>query len=512
MGASNFRWSRGIAVTAAMGLAVLSGSGPVLAADAGGNATVDAGALERVVEDFAGTAGYPGIAVAITKGDRVLHVGGYGHDSSGAAVTASTPMPVASVSKSFTALAVMQLVEAGKMVLDAPVSRYLPDFQIDDSRGVQITVRELLNQTSGITDRTLREKSLPQPDSLTAAQQRARAATLATDPGTKYAYTNTNYHLAARLVEAGSGQPFADYLRDRVFKPLGMRSTVSIDQTPRDLPEQVREGYMYAYGATIPAAEPKRFVAGSDGVITTARDMAQWLIMQNSSGTAANGTRVVSASSITAMRTPSDSRWTYGMGWARDDNGWVRHNGVWFTYTASQLVLPSGYGIAVLGNSGIGLGNEGTDQLADALAELVTDGSPPAPAPVRLIIDLALAGLTLVSVALGVRNLRRSGAWARRFANKPLWQPVMRLVPRLIPAALLVTLPDLLGVVIGGGRDVTFGQLAYYTLPLVVWTAVAAITNLSAMITRIAALARARRGSSERAATTEIAPTEILAG
>ena len=159
--------------------------------------------------DFADHGGYPGVAIAITKGDQVVQVGGYGHDSSGAAVTATTPMPVASVSKSFTALAVMQLVEAGKVALDAPVRQYLPDFRIADPRGARITVRQLLNQTSGISDGTLPEKSLPQPDSLAAAVVRARAATLAAEPGTKHVYTNTNYHLAARLVEVVAGEPFA---------------------------------------------------------------------------------------------------------------------------------------------------------------------------------------------------------------------------------------------------------------------------------------------------------------
>ncbi|TDB73882.1 class A beta-lactamase-related serine hydrolase [Micromonospora sp. KC721] len=512
MRANSNHWWRGTAVVAATGLAILAGPGPALAAGAGGDAAVDAAAVERVVADFASRAGYPGVAVAITKGGQVQYVGGHGHDSSGAAVTATTPMPAASVSKSFTALAVMQLVEAGKMELNAPVRQYLPDFQVDDARGARITVRELLDQTSGITDLTLREKSLPQPDSLAAAQQRARAATLASDPGTRYAYSNTNYHLAARLVEVVSGQPFADYLRDRVFEPVGMRSTTSIDQAPRDLPEQVREGYLYAYGATIRAAEPKRFMAGSDGLITTAADMAQWLIMQNSGGAAATGARLISASGITTMHTPSGPDSTYGLGWVRDDNGWIRHNGVWFTFTASQLLLPSGHGIAVLGNSGLGLGNEGTGQLADALAELVTGGDPQAPAPLRLIVDLVLAGFTVVSIALGVRNLRRSGDWARRFAVKPLWQPIMRLVPRLVPAALLVMLPDLLGRIVGGGRDIAFVQLAYYTLPLVVWTAVAALTNLSVMIIRVSALVRARRPAGEHAVPVGAARVEMLAG
>ncbi|MGW4497077.1 serine hydrolase domain-containing protein [Micromonospora sp. NPDC004336] len=453
----------------------------------------DGAAIERVVSAYAERAGYQGIAATITRGNRVLYAGGYGHDSAGDAVTATTPLPVASVSKSFTALAVLRLVEAGKVELDAPVRSYLPDFRIADPRGSQITVRQLLNQTSGITDGTLPEKSLPQPDSLAGAVTRARNATLAVEPGTRHFYTNTNYHLAARLVEVVAGESFKDHLERRVLQPIGMGATTTIDQTPRDLPRDVRRGYVYAYGASIPAAEPKRFVNGSDGVITTASDLAKWLIVQNNAGLAANGTRLVSAASITAMHTSSDPRWTYGMGWATDQQGRVDHSGIWFTHSSHALLLPGGYGIAVIGNGGIGLANEGIAPLADALAALVTGGTPPAGAPVRLIVDLTLAGLTLLTLLLGIRSLQRTRTWADRFAGRPPWRLALRLLPRLAPLALLVALPDLIGGIVGGGRDITFFQLCYYAVALVGWTAAAAVTNAAVLTARVVALWRPRR-------------------
>jgi len=403
-------------------------------------------------------------------------------------------MPIASLSKSFTALAVMQLVEERKVTLDAQVRDYLPDFQVADPRGVRITVRQLLNQTSGITDRTLREKSLPQPDSLAAAVVRARAATLASEPGTRHAYTNTNYHLAARLVEVVAGEPFASYLRRHVFEPLGMSDSTTIDVTPRSLPRNVRQGYGYAYGASIAAAEPKRFVNGSDGVITTAQDLARWLVVQDNAGLAANGTRLVSAQSMAAMHTSSDRRWTYGMGWDTDSDGRVHHDGIWFTYTASALLLPSGYGIAVLGNSGFSLANGGTDQLADELATLVQDGGSAAPpAPTRLIVDLVLAALTAMSALLGVRRLRSTPAWAARASEWPPWQPLLRLLPRLAPLVILLALPYLLGAIVGGGRDITFRQVTYTAPTLVGWSAVAAAMNAASLATRLVALTRRRR-------------------
>ncbi|MFF4991688.1 serine hydrolase domain-containing protein [Streptosporangium saharense] len=455
-------------------------------------------AVQRVVSGFAARSGYPGVAVAITRGDRVLYTGGYGHDSSGAPVTATTPMPVASVSKSFTALAVVRLAEEGKVVLDAPVRDYLPGFHLADPRGTRITVRQLLNQTSGLSDATFPEKSLPQPGSPEEAVVRARAATLATEPGTRHRYTNTNYHLAARLVEVVTGEPFAEHLRRHVFGPIGMRSTTTISQTPRDLPSGVREGHLYAYGLSLPAAEPKRFVGGSDGVITTAEDVATWLITQNSGGVAPNGTRLLSAAGVRATHTSSDRRWTYGLGWDTDTKGRIGHSGVWFTYTAHQLLLPGGYGIAVMGNSGIGLGNEGIGALADELAALVTGGTAETGPPLRLIIDLALACLTLLSLVLGVRNLRRVRRWAERFASRPRWRLVPRLLPRVFPLVLLVFLPRLLGTLAGGGRDLTHLQLLYYSAPLVIWTAVAALMNLAVLTSRIVTLVRLRRTSPAR--------------
>ena len=123
-------------------------SGKQAPVDAPASAAVDIGVIAKTVREYLGETWVPGAAVAVTLGERVLLAEGYGHTSSGEPVTAHTPMAVASISKSFTALAVMQLVEAGRAELDAPVRRYLPEFKMADSRVDQMTVRHLLNQTS----------------------------------------------------------------------------------------------------------------------------------------------------------------------------------------------------------------------------------------------------------------------------------------------------------------------------------------------------------------------------
>lgn len=429
-------------------------------------AAVEPAEVDRYVAEYAAEAAYPGVAVAITKGDQVVRVAGYGHDSTGAAVTGRTSMPIASVSKSFTALAVMQLVEQGKVILDAPVRNYF-DFQVADPRGERITVRQLLNHTSGINDRTLPEKSLPQPRSLSEAVIRARQATLAAEPGAGRAYTNTNYHLAGRLVEVVAGEPFNDYLRRRIFEPAGMRSTTAVDVTPA---YQGPKGHVYAYGKSIQRTELDRFVAGSDGVITTAEDMARWLVIQST-----GGAPLVSKESIETMHRDS-------LGWETDSQGRVRHSGIWFGFTAGQL-LTSGYGIAVMANSGVALGNEGTSGLENDIAALLT-GETPTPDSPRLLIDLVLAGLTLLSLVLGVLAFRRK--W--RFTGR---RAAVRLAPRFIPLAVLLMLPYLVGF-IAGGRDITTYQLAHYSPALLVWVLMASVMNCLVAGKRIAGLVRTR--------------------
>ncbi len=111
--------------------------------------------IDDYVRAYLDHTGLPGAAVAVTHGADVVRVAGYGHDSAGAPITASTRLPIASLSKSMTAFAVLQLVDAGRVGLDQPVTRYLPEFRLADPRGARITVRMLLDQTSGMADSAL---------------------------------------------------------------------------------------------------------------------------------------------------------------------------------------------------------------------------------------------------------------------------------------------------------------------------------------------------------------------
>lgn len=190
--------------------------------------------LDAIVANVMDKARYPGIAVAVRKGGEVVYRKGFGFADleNRIPVTADTVFPIGSVSKSFTGLAVMQLVEQGKLSLDAPLSQYLPDY-----RGPARTValRHLLNHTSGIANYTSLDSFPPDPQlQQTHAQVVAYFAELPLlfKPGTRMNYSNSNTYLLGMIVEKVSGQPLPDYLRANVFEPFGMAHTHFGDYRP----------------------------------------------------------------------------------------------------------------------------------------------------------------------------------------------------------------------------------------------------------------------------------------
>ncbi|MFC3520978.1 serine hydrolase domain-containing protein [Streptomonospora nanhaiensis] len=304
------------AVLAAAVLAPGAAVGGTAAQDGAGSggAEVTPAAIDTVVQEYREARGVPGVAVAVTRGGRTVHAAGYGTTPSGEAVTADTPMAVASVSKSFTAAAVLQLVEAGEVDLDRPVAAYLPEFRMADPRASRITVRQLLDQTSGMSDTTFPAFTREQPDTLREAVAGMRTGRLAADPGARHEYHNPNFQVAARLVEVVADRPFAEQLTAQIFDPLGMDRSTTAD-TERDLPPDAR-GHLRILGRPVALPEPPAFGNGSGGVISTASDMAAWLIAQNSGGRGPGGARIASPQTIALMHTPSPNSGSYALGWS----------------------------------------------------------------------------------------------------------------------------------------------------------------------------------------------------
>lgn len=422
--------------------------------------------------------GLPGISVVVTHNDQVIHAAGYGQGSDGMPVTADTPMRVASLSKSFTAMAVLTLVDAGKIHLDKPVAEQLPGFHMADPRATTITVRQLLNQTSGLSDSTLDISALEDTTSLAQYVDRLKTGTLATDPGTRWAYCNVNYDLAARLVEVVSGQSFDDYLKQHVFSPLGMTHSALRQEVVRP-----SDGYNSVFGAWVARPELPGFLdgSGSGGVITTAADMGAWLVSQNG-----KGKQLVTPQSLRTMHAPSKIS-DYGMGWSLEgDTKLYVHSGNLFTYTAVEAISPeTGYGFAVMANSA-SLTDE-TYAIATGLAAMAEGRTPEPPGGGRQTFELVLGLIGLAAAGLGIVGVRRSRRWAARRAGRPGWRIALRTVPVLLPVAVLAAYPDLISF-ISNGRTVTWAQLTYFPVPITITLTVAALAGVVTTVMRLVRL------------------------
>ncbi|WP_407285347.1 serine hydrolase domain-containing protein [Streptomyces sp. BP-8] len=480
-------------LVAAFGIATAAVSLPTAASAARPAASLTPASIDRFVGDYLEQTRLPGAVIAVTKGNRVLHTAGYGHTASGQAVTARTRLPVASLSKSMTALAVMQLVEAGKVDLDRPVHRYLPEFTMDDRRAARITVRQLLTQTSGMADSTYPDLTRAQPHTLEEAVAAMRGARLATAPGTKYRYHNPNYFVAARLVEVVSGRPFADYLSARLFGPLRMTHTASVDTTD-EMPDHAR-GYVRAYGTVVPRSHPRWFTAGGHGVVTTADDLSQWLIAQNNQGVSADGRRIATARTIELTHTPppasKDS--DYAMGWTenRPVGGprMIQHTGQLLTHNSMAALLPdSRIGIAVVTNTGMISGDD-APQILQGLVDLAQGEHPEVAEPFSMTADWVLAALTLLAVGLGVRGVLRARRWAAlRTARRAWGRTTLRMLPQALPVLLLTQLATLLGLLMN--RSGTLAQTAYAWPALVACAAAGALASTTVVTARTVALLR----------------------
>ncbi len=482
------------ALAAALALTAITAH-PAAAAPAAPPTALSPASIDRYVRDYLARTNLPGAVVAVTKGDRVVHTAGYGRTAAGQPMTARTRMPVASLSKSMTALAVMQLVEAGRIELDRPVHRYLPEFTMADRRAEGITVRQLLTQTSGMADSAYPDLTRAQPGTLKEAVAALRGAQLATTPGTTFAYHNPNYFVAARLVEVVSATPFADYLSRHLFQPLGMTHSTSVNTTA-DMPEQAR-GHVRAYGTTLVLPHPRWFTAGGHGVVTTADDLSRWLVFQNDRGAPVGGHRIATAATLALTHTPPDvpKDSSYAMGWqrSRDDGGpeQIRHTGELLTHNAMATLLPdSGIGIAVVTNTGMVSGDD-APQLAEGLIELAEGRPPEVAEPFSMTADWVLAGLTLLAAGLGVRGVLRAGRWGRRTAQRSWWRGTLRLLSYALPILFLFQLATLLGLLMH--RSGTLEQAAYAWPALAVWATAGALAATAVVVARLLALRVYRR-------------------
>lgn len=440
--------------------------------------------IDRYIQSNMDKNNIPGLAVAITRNDRIIWAKGYGATADEQVMTADTPLAIASLSKSFTALAVMQLIEAGRLNLDTPVVQYLPSFQLQDPRGASITIRHLLHHTSGITDMVYPDMTAtPQPASLDDVLLQLKEIKLDSDPGTEYHYNNTNYQLLARIVEATSQKSFPEYLREHIFDPLGMTSTVDVSNTIQFRAMSagtLSQGHYLFFGRAVAAAEPEWFVEGASGMVSTANDMAKWLILQLNKGTYHN-VRLLSSEGIEAMHSPAGPANSYGMGWdnrtTEDGVSQIQHSGILWTYKSEAMLLPNqGLGIVLLFNSGL---NAFVDyySFVNGLKDLLTDRHQEASFFNGQMLEMCMGAMIILTFLLGLRDLLQLKQWEEKFKHLPRWRSTLSFILKLIPLYTLLGLPQIM-TFIGGGRVISLVGMFMMMPSIIIWLVVASLLAL----------------------------------
>ena len=426
---------------------------PLASAQAQSAPGPDLQAVDAYLQALVKTNRIAGLAVAIVQGDQIVFLRGYGEAGLGQPMTPQTQLYIGSVTKSFTALAVMQLVEQGKLELDAPVQRYLPWFQVADAAvSRQITVRHLLNHTSGLSESS---DPNPNPSVLTLADevQTLRNVHPTAPVGTKYQYYNKNYRVLGLLVEQASGQSYGDYVRANILAPLDMAHTVTSPSDASDL----AQGYSQAFGFPMPY--PLTFHPGavpSGYIISSAEDMARYVIAQINDGHFRDHL-LVQPATLAQMRTPpAGIGSSYGMGWMVVEGGNTLYHGgdLESFHAAVAMGLKEKIGFVILCNQNSLLQMLTVyDALPGELSSLLMGGTPPKPHLFEWIGSV-LAALATVDLLNHLRLYWQLPAWVKKTARQPRVMQWLKILPNFVlPLALFLWLPSLLSTILGSGGN-----------------------------------------------------------
>ncbi len=266
-------------------------------------------------------------AVLVARAGQVILSQGYGFADRENEIsnTPQTKFQIASITKQFTAMAILLLQEQGKLNIDDNICDYIPDCpEIFEP----VTIRHLLSQSAGLPTSTRY--------SFSGDEMVPESATLYFPPGEQFQYQDLTYNLAGRIIETVSGQSYASFLQENIFEPLGMSNSGVDDLKQTDL----AKGYSTAEGDI--ALQPVYGSFAESGIYSTVEDMYLW-------DQALSTEKLLPQSSLSAMFTPQvavpdgkyysfdgSTGWSYGFGWfiAPEEYGYVLHGGMYPGYRA----------------------------------------------------------------------------------------------------------------------------------------------------------------------------------
>ena len=427
-------------------------------AETGSGSKLDAQALDAYIQGQMSKHGIKGVSLAVTSKTEIIYLKGFGVSGNGRAMTPQTPMYIGSQSKSFTSLAIAQLIEQGKIDPADPVQKHISWFKVQEEAASQlITIADLLHHTSGLSDAGF--TALLPDDATNEEAVRALASAKLTAPvGEKFQYFNLGYAVLSLVVQNVSGMMYEEYIQKNIFDPLEMTRTYTDPAVARE--HGLSQGYSRFFGFTIPQAQPHRsFELGDGYLISTAEDLAHYAIAMDNGGMY-KGHQLLAYEGMDMLFSPVQG---YGMGWFVEQ-GHVFHGGANETFKTFVDIYPlRDTSIVLLINQGYMFDHYiSAPQLFRGVEAIVLGQLPP---PVSQGWSVRYMGWALLAFVTGltifqIRNMLTLRGWVARTrtwsTGEKVWDTTVSL---LIPTIILVA--------VFGGIKTYFGYRFNWTYQLI---------------------------------------------
>ena len=339
--------------------------------------------IDRIASAVLEQRGVPSASVAVVKGGKLVYAQAYGkaHLDPDVAATPEMRYSIGSVSKQFTAAAILILQEQGKLKLDDAVGKYVPGL----TRGSDVTIRQILSHTSGYQDYWPEDylmTPMMQPETAQQILDTWAKKPLDFEPGTEWQYSNTNYVIAGAIVEKVSGEKLFDFLGEHIFHPLGMRSVWNSDEVKLTAPDATPYIRNALGPLRLAPKEGRGWMFAAGELAMTAHDLALWdesLMAQS----------VMKPESYREMFTEvklKDGKGAeYGLGVEiknRDGHRSIEHSGEVTGFVSdNEVLIDDGVAVAVLTNHMSG----GAEEIAQLTAATVAGAGKPSAAEAQAL-------------------------------------------------------------------------------------------------------------------------------
>ncbi|MFS0674903.1 serine hydrolase domain-containing protein [Ornithinibacillus sp. 179-J 7C1 HS] len=370
--------------------------------------------MDKALEEY----NIPGATLAVIHKENIIFQDSWGTMSDGSPVSEDTTFLIGSISKPLTSLAIMGLVDEGEIKLDEPIETYIPWFTYQTDSNNSITVRHLLEQTSGISAyeglKVTDQENRDEQSGITQAVEELSGVELRQSPGEVYEYNSANYLLLGAIIEAVSNQAFSSYMNNHIFAPLDMQNTTADYESAID--KGLVPGYQSWFGQPVKGDGLYDHSGAPYGYMTsTSSDLIKFIDFMFQGG------ELLNERSLAQLLSPPESGQRYGLGWhfPRSGNKYPYHTGATTDYRSEIfLIHEEELGAVLLTNKYHELEAVAYLSMMEGIRSIM-NGENPELTPLSVSTQLIVLGIVLLLIVVFSISLIRF--IRRKVVNKKVW-------------------------------------------------------------------------------------------